>query len=149
MTFTEYEKTELKSIVRENSRKLFENDYPDRVVKFIKSKGLTNQVQDFVRFPSMKHRKSKAENLELHFVMDTTFDLKQVLEEFGEILTLPYGLNVDCSFLIENLEGELNFLQYVLNGLKIFKVKLNFVGPKEAFGQIRRIGLVQVKTWTF
>ena len=107
MGFTEFEKYELKSIVRDESRKLFETEFPDEVVKFVKQKGLSNQVEDFVRFPSMKHKATKAENLELHLLCDNSLDLVKVVEEFGEVITLPYSIHIDCSFLIQNIEGNL------------------------------------------
>ena len=105
MGFTPYEKLQLKTVIREESKDQLDQ-FPEYIVKFIKSNGLINQIGDYGRFPSMRHKQQKAENIELHLRVDNDFDLDKILQEFKEIIAPPYQISIDFSFLIKNSEGK-------------------------------------------
>ena len=107
MGFTGTEKKALKAICRDKAevdRAL--SRFPETILDFIRSSGLSNQISDYGRFPHMKHRITKAENVEICLVFDENLDIGDILDEMSYFLTPPYRLHVDCSFIMKNPEGE-------------------------------------------
>ena len=116
MGFTGIEKAGLKSLIRsEADIEKARESFPEVITKFIRSNNLVNQVCDYARFPYMKHKQTKAENLEIVKIFDDSLELIDVLEEMGESLSAPYTLKIDCSFLIRHPEGESLNLRFISN----------------------------------
>ena len=107
MGFTSIEKIALKALCRDSMEiEKARETLPDGVMDFIRSKNLTNQVTDYARFPYMKHKQTKAENLEVVKMFDADFNLCDVLQEIGESLSAPFTIKIDCSFLLSDPDGD-------------------------------------------
>ena len=107
MGFTEYEKKQLRTLFRENSENIVQESVPDEIFGFLKSQGLLPQVRDYGKFPSKyRFKPHKAENLVLTFVLDNDFKIHKILTELGFILTPPFNIKIDCSFLMEDTDGK-------------------------------------------
>ena len=111
MGFTEFEKNEMKGLFRVDSEQIVEQTLPDDIILFLKSQNLMKQVRDYGIFPSkFRYRPFKAENIVLTFFMDPNFSIYQILNDLSYIITPPFSVKIDCSFVMQDSDGDLRYV---------------------------------------
>ena len=105
MGFTDYEKTELETLIRDDITELRKQQLSPSVYEFIRGRNLFRQVSDYARFPLRRFRLRKAENIELTKFLDDETTISGILDDLGEILTFPVRIKIDASLIISDPEG--------------------------------------------
>ena len=109
MGFTALEKAAMNKMLRNEDEiaVLREQDLPEEVLIFLRTKGLLNQVRDYGRFPSKwRHKITAAENIEIVKLYNVDFDPMDVLEKLGDTMTPPYRIQMDCSMILGHPTGK-------------------------------------------
>ena len=103
MGFTAFEKCELQLLIRseESTSALRKKELEESVYLFLKNKGLLKQVRDYGIFPQRYYyKKDSAENIVLSKFYDRDFNLYSFIKDMGQKITVPYRMQMDCSFII-------------------------------------------------
>ena len=111
MGFTDYEKMEMKNLFRSESEDLVGENLPNDIFEYLKTNGLLRQVRDYGKFPAKyRFRPFKSENIVLNFFIDPDYNISQTLLDLSYILTPPFTIKIDCSFMMQDSEGDLRYV---------------------------------------
>lgn len=111
MGFTEYEKMEMKNLFRSESENLVAETLPQDIADYLTNNGLLRQVRDYGKFPAKyRFRPFKSENIVLNFFMDPDYNISQTLLDLSYILTPPFAIKIDCSFMMQDSEGDFRYV---------------------------------------
>jgi hypothetical protein len=106
MGFTTLEKSKLRSLLRSNEKtsELQKLEIGGDLYDFLKANRLLKHTADYGIFPAMFHRVNKAENIVISKFNDGSFNLVDIIDQIGDIISGSYEIKIDCSLIIADEE---------------------------------------------
>ena len=90
MGFTSFEKKSMTATLRDGEQinAIFEKDYPDDILEFLRQQNLLGQVRDYAII-SNKQKLNKPEHLTMTYVLDPDTFVYDILSKWQEFLSPP------------------------------------------------------------